>query len=370
VKSILKHTETGSQYLISILSVTIVALLCLFIRDVVEYKVVGYLLLVVVSLLAIFLDILPVLLGAVLSALSLNFLFIRPYYTLHIESAEDTLLLLLFFIIALINGVLTYKIRKVEREMQLKDAKVRTMKLYNTLLDSLSHELRTPIATIIGAIDTLQQNSVHLSEDNKSKLLSEMDKASMRLNHQVENLLKMSRLESGYIQPKLDWCDLKELTYKVFDSLTEELTYHKTIVKADDNLSLFKLDYGLMEQIMYNLIYNAAQYTPKGATIEVKIEQQLDLDFEYHEEEIMTCKITISDDGKGFPEEEMDKVFDKFYRLQDAKTGGTGLGLSIVKGLVEAQNGKVALENKEEGGAVFKLTFPTPTMNTKNIGNE
>lgn len=370
MKSILKHTNPRSQYLISILSVTLVALLCLLIRDLVDHKVVGYVLLVVVSLLAIFLDILPVLFGAVLSALYLNYLFIHPYYTLHIGNAEDALLFSLYFIIALINAVLTYKIRKVEREMQLKEAKVITMRLYTTLLDSLSHELRTPIATIIGAIDTLQQKSIHLSEDNKSKLLAEMEKASMRLNHQVENLLNMSRLESGYIQPKLDWCDLKELAYKVFDSLSEELKFHKTIVKADDNLPLFKLDYGLMEQIMYNLIYNAAQHTPKGATIEVKIEQQLDLDFEYHEGQIITCLITISDDGKGFPEEEMNKVFDKFYRLQDAKTGGTGLGLSIVKGLVEAQKGNIALENAAQGGAVFKLSFPAPTMNTKNIGNE
>jgi two-component system sensor histidine kinase KdpD len=317
-----------------------------------------------------FLDILPVLLGAVLSALYLNYLFILPYYTFHISSAEDTLLFSLYFIIALINAVLTYKIRKVEREMQIKEAKVKTMKLYNTLLDSLSHELRTPIATIIGAIDTLQQKSVHLSEVNQSKLFSEMEKASMRLNNQVGNLLNMSRLESGHIQPKLDWCDLKELTYKVFDSLSEELEFHKTVVKAEDNLSLFKLDYGLMEQIIYNLIYNAAQYTPKGATIEVKIEHQLDLDYEYHEDQKMTCFITISDDGKGFPEDEMEKVFDKFYRLQHSKTGGTGLGLSIVKGFVEAQKGEITLENAAEGGAIFKLYFPFQTMNTKSIGNE
>ncbi|MES2543464.1 MAG: ATP-binding protein [Bacteroidota bacterium] len=370
MKRFIKYKQTKSQYAISIFSVTIVALLCLLIRDVVEYKVVGYLLLVVVSLLAIFLDIIPVLLAAVLSALCLNFLFIKPYYTLHIDNAEDALLLLMFFIIALINGVLTFKIRKIEREIQIKDAKVKTMRLYNTLLDSLSHELRTPIATIVGAIDTLQQKSVHLSEDNKSKLLSEMEKASMRLNHQVENLLNMSRLESGYIQPKLDWCDLKELTYKVFESLSEELQFHKTVVKANDNLALFKLDYGLMEQIIYNLVYNASQYTPKGAKIEVQIQQQLDSDFEYHERQLITCFITISDDGKGFPENEIDKVFDKFYRLEHSKTGGTGLGLSIVKGFVEAQKGKVTLENAIDGGAVFKLSFPAETLNIKSIGNE
>ena len=197
---------------------SLVSVLCLFTRNFIDYKVIGYLLLVLVSILAIFLEILPVLLAAFLSAVILDFFFIKPYYNFHINSAEDALLLLLFFVIALINAVLTFKIRKAEQVAQVKEAKLNTMKLYNILLDSLSHELRTPISTIMGSIGTLQQSS-NLSEENKNKLLSEMDKASLRLNYQVENLLNMSRLESGYIQPKLDWCDVKELIYNVLDSL-------------------------------------------------------------------------------------------------------------------------------------------------------
>jgi two-component system, OmpR family, sensor histidine kinase KdpD len=226
--------------------VSFISLLCLLTRDFVDYKVIGYLLLVLVSLLAIFLEILPVLLAAVLAALALDYLFIQPYYTFHINSAEDALLLLLFFVIALINAVLTYKIRKAEQRIQVKEAKLNTMKLYNTLLDSLSHELRTPIATIIGAVGTLQGKTSQISEDNRTKLLSEMEQAALRLNHQVENLLNMSRLESGYIQPNLDWCDIKELVYNVLNTLNDNLTQHKIIVKTNDYLPLFKLDYGLM----------------------------------------------------------------------------------------------------------------------------
>jgi len=84
----------------------------------------------------------------------------------------------------------------------------------------------------------------------------------------------------------------------------------------------------------------------------------------------MPCVISIADDGNGFPEDQIDKVFDKFYRLQNSKTGGTGLGLSIVKGFIEAQNGKVKLENREEGGSIFTLSFPTLVMNTAAISNE
>lgn len=348
---------------------SLVSVLCLFTRDFIDYKVIGYLLLVLVSILAIFLEILPVLLAAFLSAVILDFFFIKPYYNFHINSAEDALLLLLFFVIALINAVLTFKIRKAEQVAQVKEAKLNTMKLYNILLDSLSHELRTPISTIMGSIGTLQQ-SANLSEENKNKLLSEMDKASLRLNYQVENLLNMSRLESGYIQPKLDWCDVKELIYNVLDSLNETLLQHKISVKSNDYLPLFKLDYGLMEQIIYNLVYNASQYTPIGAEIKIKIEYNPEVNLTYNDEQIMSCVITISDDGNGFPEDEISKVFEKFYRLNNSKTGGTGLGLSIVKGFVEAQHGKIKLQNREEGGAVFTLSFPAEVMQTKNIGNE
>jgi two-component system sensor histidine kinase KdpD len=370
VKSILSHIKLRNQYLICLLSVSIVASLCLFTRDFLDHKIVGYLLLVVVSLLAMFLDILPVLLSAVLSALILNFFFIEPYYTFHINSADDSLLLFLFFMITLVNGVLTHKIRKAEKQLQIKEVRVNTMKLYNALLDSLSHELRTQISAIMGAIDTIQSKTVVISDENKEELYLEIEKASLRLNHQVENLLNMSRLESGVIQPKMDWCDLKELIYNVLDHMKEDLQFHKVVVHVDDTLPLFKLDYGLTEQIVYNLIFNASQYTPKGAKIQIKIEYNPDVEFDYNPDKLMPCVITISDDGNGFPDDEIDKVFDKFYRLQNSKTGGTGLGLSIVKGFVEAQNGIISLENREEGGSVFTIGFPALVMNTKDISNE
>jgi len=360
----------NNQYVISILSVAMISILGLAVRDFIDYKIIGYLLLVLVSILAIFLEIKPVLLSAILSALVLDFLFIRPYYTLHVDSAEDTLLLLLFFVISLINAVLTYKIKRMQKVIHMKEAKANTMKLYNTLLDSLSHELRTPIATIIGSIDTLQQKNVNLSNDSKDNLLEEIEKASIKLNYQVENLLNMSRLESGYIQPKLDWCDVKEIIYNVSNRLSEELKLHKLIISTEENLPLFKLDYGLMEQILYNLIYNASQYTPKGAKIQIDVKHEVDTDYDSHMDVIKKCIITITDDGYGFPEAEMDKAFDKFYRLQNSKTGGTGLGLSIVKGFVEVQNGTIKLSNAEEGGAVFEMVFAVDCLSINTVANE
>ena len=366
----LVYKSPKSQYLISISSVFIISILCLVVRGFIDYKIIGYLLLVLVSLLAIFLEIKPVLVGAVLSALTLDFLFIKPYYTFHIDNAQDAFLLLLFFIIALINAVLTNKFRIMQRAIHIKETRASTLKLYNTLLDSLSHELRTPIAAILGSIDTLQQKNVNLSLETQQKLHNEIEKASMKLNYQVENLLNMSRLESGYIQPKLDWCDVKEIIYNVCNRLSEETKEHKIIYKIEDNLPLFKLDYGLMEQIIYNLVYNCAQHTPKGATIEIKAQYDVDTDYDSHIDLIKKCIITISDDGYGFPPDEIDRAFDKFYRFKNAKTGGTGLGLSIVKGFVQAQNGTITLKNAQEGGAIFELDFNVACLPINSLKNE
>lgn len=359
-----------NQYAISFLSVAIVSLLCLIVRDIIDYRVVGYLLLVVVSLLAIFLEIKPVLLGAVLSALALNFVFIKPYFTLHIDKPEDILLLFMYFIIALINAVLTNNFKRMQRAIHIKETRASTLKLYNTLLDSLSHELRTPIAAIVGSIDTLQQKNVNLTQETQQKLHSEIEKASMKLNYQVENLLNMSRLESGYIQPKLDWCDVKEIVYNVCNRLSEETKDHKIVILVDENLPLFKLDYGLMEQIIYNLVYNSSQHTPKGATVSIQVKYEVDTDYDIHIDLIKKCVITIADDGYGFPPEEIDKAFDKFYRFKTSKTGGTGLGLSIVKGFTEAQNGRISLQNAEDGGAIFELTFVVDCLPVNSLPNE
>ena len=111
----------------------------------------------------------------------------------------------MYFIIALINAVMTNRIRKIEKEVREKEEKAKTVKLYNTLLNSLSHELKTPIATIVGATDNLLSENTSLSVDNRKELAENISVAALRLNQQVENLLSMSRLESGFIQPKKDF---------------------------------------------------------------------------------------------------------------------------------------------------------------------
>ena len=316
-------------------------------------------LLVTVSILAMFLDIVPVLIAALLSALIWDFFFIPPRFTLTVGTPVDQLLLLMYFIVAMINAVLTNKIRRMEKEVKAKEEKERSVKFYNTLFSSLSHEMRTPITTIIGCIDNLQANSPRLSEKNKADLLSEMSVASMRLNQQVENLLNMSRLEAGVLRIKKDWCDINDLVHKTIQRLESNLKKYKVAVDTSENLPLFKLDFGLMEQVVYNLIINVTQHTPENTLITIQaacIQNRL--------------VMTIADNGFGFPEKEIDKVFDKFYRMKGSTPGGTGLGLSIVKGFVEAHNGTVKLENLPVRGSKFTIEILTEKSSVNRIKDE
>jgi two-component system sensor histidine kinase KdpD len=347
------------QYLISAILVSIVACIGFLTSDLLGYRSVALLLLVTVSLLAMVFDILPVLLAAFLSALVWDFFFIPPRFTLTVGSGEDFLLLLMYFIIAFLNAVLTSKIRKMEKHALEKQEKENTIRLYNTILNSLSHELRTPISTIIGATDILKEDNPNISLKNKQVLVSEISDASLRLNQQVENLLNMSRLESGVIQTRLNWIDINELVHSVTGKFRNLSSGHMIRVVSAENLPLVILDGGLIEQAIYNLVNNAVLYTPKGCTILI-----------HSDIEDEKLKIVISDNGNGFPENEMDKVFDKFYRLYNTQPGGTGLGLSIVKGVVEAHHGTVHLENGEKGGAVFTMLIPAKTAYLTDLKNE
>jgi len=346
------------QFTASILSVLAIALLCYITLDFIGYKAVALVLLVMVSILAMLFDIWPVLLAALLSSLILNFFFIPPRFTLHIRETEDILMFLMYFLVAMVNAVLTYKIKAQEKKARDKEDKEKTILLYNTLLNSLSHELKTPISTIIGATVTLKENVLHFSPEVKSTLLNEIETAGNRLDRQVANLLNMSRLESGMLKVKKDWCDMHELIYIAIQKL-EPYARKRIQYEPVSTLPFFKLDPGLMEQVVYNILQNAIQYTPADKQVLVSVINNDD-----------HCLITIADKGPGFSEDEITNIFDKFYRLPASKTGGTGLGLSIAKGFTEAHGGTLKVKNLEGGGALFTISIPTETSFLNYIKHE
>lgn len=336
----------------------IVSILCFSVKEELNYRTVALILLLTVSVIAMLYDILPVLISALLSAFIWNYCFIPPIFTLDISSTEDLLMFLSYFFVALLNAVLTYKIKQAEKSARDKEEKEKTIKLYNTLLNSLSHELKTPIATILGTVDTLKDNNEKLNKEQQFDLLNDIDIASIRLNRQVENILNMSRLESGTLKPKLDWCDMEELVNNAIQKANTTNTHNITF-KPSETLPLFKLDIGFTEQILLNLLHNAVQYTPSGTTIIIEVAHQVD-----------DCLITVKDNGQGISAAEIPLVFDKFYRVPHTKAGGSGLGLSIAKGFAEAQNGTIILENNADGGAKFTIKIPADTTYLNNLKNE
>ena len=354
-----RRQSIQQQFVLSLSLVAAVVLLGLALHGVVGYRVVAFMLLFTVSILALFLDILPVIVAALLSALLWDFLFIPPRFTFTVGSTEDRLLLLTYFVVVLIHAVLTYKIRQVEKVVRKKEEKAREVKFYNALFNSLSHELRTPITTIIAATDNLLTESDKLSHENQKDLLREVTIASTRLNRQVENLLSMSRLESGTLKLKLDWCDVRELVYTTLKQFDAAQHTHRISVFVPDNLPLFKLDFGLMEQVLYNLIGNALQHTPAGTDVIIKADCVDD-----------KLLLSVSDNGSGFPHAEIGKVFDKFYRVSGSRVGGTGLGLSIARGFVEAHHGTISLRNLPLSGAEFSVEIPTDITYLNRLRNE
>lgn len=354
----LNKLNKGRQYLYSAAIVLIISAICFGLSGFMGYRVVAFILLLTVSLLAVTFDILPVLMAAALSAFVWNFFFIPPRFTLHVGTTEDTILLVMYFVIAMISGVLTFKIRQLEKASRLKEERANSVKLYNTILNSLSHELRTPLAAIIGAADNLQLNK-NLTNENRDQLIAEISRASLRLNQQVENLLNISRLESGHIKPKNDWCDVVELIYETVKRVEENSVKRKINISVNQNLPLCSLDKGMLEQVIYNLLINAAIHTDPSCNIAISATCHADI-----------LQVIIEDNGEGLKHIDMKDVFLKFSRTKNSKTSGSGLGLSIVKGFTEALGGTVDLEKAKDGGARFTISIPVKTTHLTIIGNE
>jgi two-component system sensor histidine kinase KdpD len=237
--------------------------------------------------------------------------------------------------------------RRLHDAAQISQLAEESERLGKTLLDSISHELRTPIAAITSAASALGDKSLTAQPGFSDSLTNEIKEAVARLNRLVGNLLDITRVESGHVKPKMDWCEAGDLVNVTVKSLQKELSGHKVEVVIAPQIPLVRMDFVLMEQALTNLLLNAAFHTTPGTPIKVSARAEKD-----------ELALTVADKGPGIPEESLTKIFDKFYRAPGALTGGTGLGLSIVKGFVEAQGGRVSAENRPEGGAAFTLFLP------------
>ncbi len=225
--------------------------------------------------------------------------------------------------------------------------KAETESLRNTLLSSISHDLRTPLAAITGAATTLLENDAAIDTVGRLDLLQTVREEADHLNRIIKNVLDMTRLESGAIQVNKEWQALEEVIGAAVNRLGDRLNDHPLTVKLPGNLPLIPFDSLLMEQVLVNLFDNAIKYTPTGTPLELSAS-----------ESFYTVTVELADRGPGIPSGEEEHIFDKFVRGRGTG-GGVGLGLAICRTIIAAHGGKIWVENRAGGGAVFRFTLST-----------
>lgn len=223
-------------------------------------------------------------------------------------------------------------------------------RLHRALLQSVSHELKTPLAAVRTGIDALVSD--RLTEPKKELTVHEIQSALRRLQRVIDNLLNMSRIESGAVRPKLDWCEVEEVIEAAIDLASDSLREHRIMTQIAKNLPIVKIDHALLEQALCNLLLNAASWSPPGSTI--RVTAQID---------DHNLLLSVADEGEGIPESEIGHIFEVFYRGANAPPGGTGLGLAIVEGFVRAHGGNIRAANRQPHGAEFTATISVETFN-------
>jgi two-component system sensor histidine kinase KdpD len=250
------------------------------------------------------------------------------------------------------QGALAIERVRLVADLQEAQRTAETDRLRGALLTSISHDLKTPLAAILGSAGTLRGMSGQLDDDAKADLLGTIIDESERLNRFIANLLDMTKLESGAIVPNSALHDIGEIVGSVLRRAAKILSAHRVEVELAKELPMVELDPVLFEQVLFNLLDNAAKYAPDGTAVRIQGWQETEAVY-----------LQILDEGGGIPAADLERIFDKFYRAQKADhvRAGTGLGLAISRGFVEAMHGTVTAGNRTDlAGAVFTIRLPIP----------
>jgi K+-sensing histidine kinase KdpD len=284
----------------------------------------------------------PALFASLLSVLSFDYFFVPPRFTLHVDRPQYLITFAVMFGVALLISQLAVRVRLQAEAAKRAEVVAETERLRSSLLSAVSHELRTPLAAIIGSASTLLQTPQSGGETRQS-LLENIRGEAERLTRLVHNLIETTRLESGAALKKEPY-PIEDVIGTALERVEKLLTGRRVETDLPENLPLVPVDPVLMELVFVNLIENAVRHAP-DAPLDISARERMDV-----------LEISVADRGPGIKPEDLDRVFEKFYRASAAP--GAGLGLAISKAVVEAHGGAIRAENRPGGGAVFRLTLP------------
>ncbi len=236
---------------------------------------------------------------------------------------------------------------RLEAETERVQIEIETERLRNALLSSVSHDLRTPLASITGAVSSLLEDNNMLDSHTRHELAQVAFEEAERLNRLLSNLLEMTRLEAGSLEVRKEWQPLDEVVGTALSHLNPRLDGHTITTNIPPDLPPIPLDDALIAQVIINLLENAVKYTPAGSNILLSASA-----------DSTEALVEVADRGPGLPPGNEQRVFDKFYRVRPTTASGVGLGLTVCAGIIKVHGGRIWAENRPGGGAVFRFTLP------------
>jgi two-component system sensor histidine kinase KdpD len=285
----------------------------------------------------------PSILAAVLGVLSFDFFFVAPTLSFAIQDTQYLLTFVVMLLVAVVVSTLAVGAKRhAEAEVQVEAEQLR-----NTLLSAISHDLRTPLASIKGAASLLVQ-SPGLDPEVRLDLLTSIHNEADYINRMVTNLLDLTRLEGGGVTLKKEPVALDEVVGTVTDLLEKGLRQHPLRIEIPSDLPAIPADAVLIQQVLFNLVNNAVQHTPAGAAIDLAARV-----------EGAGVTVEVADRGPGIPAGDEKRIFDKYQRgTAGGKRTGVGLGLTLCEAILRLHGGRIWAENRPGGGAVFRFTVP------------
>jgi two-component system sensor histidine kinase KdpD len=331
----------------------------------------------------------PALVAALLGVLCINYFFFQPVYTLTIADPQNWVALAAFLITALTVGELSSRAarraeeaeagrREIERlyneyrgaAERARQAEVfeQSERLKSALLDAVTHDLRTPLTSIKAAVTTLLDEAggdeeVMLDAEARNEFLEVINEEADRLNHFVENMVELARIEAGAVSLRRGWSSVEEIVALARARAAALTRGHRLEVEIESELPAIRVDASLIAEVLYSLLDNAAKYSPAGSRIKVAARRAAG-------ESVL---VTVEDEGRGIPAELRDRVFDKFFRATSegaaslGRPRGLGMGLAIARGIVEAHGGRIWAESAA-GGAGARIAFTVPVGDEENYG--